>query len=303
MSRTVKVGRRHIELTHQDKLFFPEAGLTKGDLIAYYGTIAETMIPHMQDRPLSMQRFPDGVEGGGFYQKEVPAHFPDWIDRVAVEVKESQTSQDQVICNSVETLVYLANQGCITPHGWLSRSGHLHDPNRLIFDLDPPGDDFDVVRDTARRLREMLQAVELVPYVMTTGSRGLHIVVPLDQSADFETVRTFARDLAEKVAARAPDHLTLETQKRKRQGRLFLDYLRNAYAQTSVLPYAVRPYPQAPVATPLDWNELDRSNLHPRRYTIENIFRRLGQKADPWRDIDRQAQSLTEPRRRLDDLD
>ncbi len=303
MSKRVKVGGQHIELSHQDKLYFPEADLTKGDLVDYYRAIAETMLPHMQARPLSLQRFPDGLEGGGFYQKEVPDHFPAWIDRVTIEVKEKETTQAQVVCNKAETLVYLANQGCLTPHGWLSRSDRLHHPDRLIFDLDPPGDDFEAVRQAAYRLRAMLQAVELVPFVMTTGSQGLHLVVPLDRSADFDAVRRFARDVAERVVARAPEQLTLETQKDKRRGRLFLDYLRNAYAQTSVVPYAVRPQPQAPVATPLDWEELDREDLHPQRYTIENIFRRLGQKADPWREIDRQARSLSEARRPLEALD
>jgi bifunctional non-homologous end joining protein LigD len=172
----------------------------------------------------------------------------------------------------------------------------------MIFDLDPPGDDFEIVRRGARALRQVLQEAELFARVMTTGSRGLHVTVPLDRSAGFDTVRDFARQVAELLAARQPEEFTVETRKDKRRGRLVLEYLRTAYGQTAVPPYAVRARPGAPVAAPLDWDELSDGDLTARSYTIRNIFRRLGQKGDPWKGLGRHARSLQEPARRLEDL-
>jgi bifunctional non-homologous end joining protein LigD len=302
VSKTIQIGSHSVKLSSLDKLFFPDDGITKGDIVDYYRRIAETMLPYLKNRPLSMQRFPDGLGGGGFYQKEMPDYFPDWIDRTSLEVKEEKTTQWQVVCNHQATLVYLANQACLTPHVWLSQVDRLDYPDRLIFDLDPPTGDFEPVRRAARALREMLQELELAAYVMTTGSQGVHVVVPLDRQADFDTVRSFARDLVDLLAGRAPEHLTTEIRKEKREGRVFLDYLRNAYGQTAVPPYAVRAKLGAPVATPVEWEELADPDLHPQRYTIHNIFRRLGQKTDPWAGMSQAAQSLTPARQRLESL-
>lgn len=285
MSETIIFNGRTIELSHTDKLYFPQEGVTKGDLIGYYRRIADTMLPYIRQRPLTMQRFPNGIEESGFYQKEVSDYFPEWIERVMVPVESEAEDQPQVVCNDAATLVYLANQGCITPHVWLSRVGNLDYPDRLIFDLDPPDDNFELVRMAALKLRETLEAAELVPFVMTTGSRGLHVTVPLDGEADFDTVRAFARHLADHLAEQEPEQFTTETRKAARRGRLFLDYLRNAFAQTAVPPYAVRAKPGASIATPLDWDELNRPDLDSRRYHIGNIFQRLGQKEDPWREM------------------
>lgn len=300
--RTLSVDGRTITISNWDKVFFPEAGLTKGDLVRYYQRIAGAMLPHLRDRPLTMQRFPDGIDEGGFYQKEVPDHFPEWIRRVPIMVEEEGQEQPQLVCDDAATLLYLADQGCVTPHVWLSRADQLHHPDKLIFDLDPPDDAFGPIRAAARSLREVLEAIGLAPFVMTTGSRGLHVVVPLDRSAGFDTVRDFAHDLARLLARRAPDDLTVEIRKAKRRGRLFLDYLRNAYGQNAVAPYAVRARPGAPIATPLDWDELGGSDMHAQYYTVENIFRRLGQKDDPWAAIWDQARSLEKPRQELDAL-
>jgi bifunctional non-homologous end joining protein LigD len=245
-----------------------------------------------------MQRFPNGVGRPGFYAKQAPDHFPDWIDRVDVEVLETGEAQPQVVINNPETLVYLADQACITPHTWLSRAGDLHQPDKLIFDLDPP-QTFESAREAARLLREFLDELGLVSYVMTTGGRGLHIGVPLDGRAEFEVVRGFARGLSNVLAAREPKKLTTETRKNARRGRLFLDYLRNAYAQTSVPPFAVRARPDAPIATTLTWDELDDPDLHSQSYTLANIRRRWADAGDPWADFHRRGQSLDEARARL----
>ena len=301
MSETIEVDGQEIALSNLDKVFYPQEGITKGDVVDYYRRMAPVMVPHMRERPLNMQRFPDGIAGYGFYQKEVPDYFPDWIGRVEVEVKEENAYQTQVVCDRAATLVYLADQACLTPHVWLSRSRHLHQPDRLVFDLDPPkgSDDFNPVRQAARRLRQLLDQLGLRPYLMTTGSQGLHVVAPLDEQDSFDTVRDFCRDLAELVARRAPEELTTAPRKEKREGRLFLDYLRNAYGQTTVTPYAMRPLPGAPVATPLEWEELDRSDLDAQSYRLDNIFRRLGQKDDPWATMGEQARSLAEPQEQL----
>ncbi len=303
MSRKkIKVGSRTIEVANLDDVIFPDEEVTQGGLVDIYRRLADTMLPHLEGRPLTMQRFPDGIQNEGFYQREAPDYFPDWITRVSVEVGEDDEKQSEVICDSEATLAYLVDQGLVTPHVWLSRADRLHYPDKLIFDLDPPDSDFEPVRLAADLLHDLLDTLRLVPYVMTTGSRGAHVVVPLDRSADFDTVRGFAKDVAQMLAEREPDRLTVEGRKDKRDDRLFLDYLRNAYGQNSVAPYGVRAKPGAPVATPLDWDELSDPGLYSQSYTVKNIFRRLGQKEDPWKEIMRHARSLSEPRNRLDDL-
>lgn len=299
-TETIHCNSHTIELSNTDKVFFPDAEITKGNLIDYYHRIADTMLPHLHQRPIVMHRFPDGLQGEGFVQQDMPDYFPDWVERVTVKKKGGRVTHP--VCNEAATLVYLANQACTMPHIWLSRVEKLNYPDRLIFDLDPPGNDFTPVREAARSLHQLIEEIGLVPFVTTTGSRGLHVVILLDTSWDFDGVRTFAQDLAEVLRQRNPENLTTEQYKEKRGDRLFLDTKRNAYAQTAVAPYAVRMKPGAPIATPLDWDELEDSDLHPQRYTIRNIFRRLGQKADPWQNIDRHARSLDEPRQHLDDF-
>jgi bifunctional non-homologous end joining protein LigD len=299
--KQIKVGGRTIEVGNLDKVIFPDTGITQGDLMDYYRRIAETMLPYMEGRPLTMQRFPDSIQHEGFYQRTAADYFPDWITQISVKVEEKGEKHPQVICDSEATLVYLVDQGLITPHIWLSRADKLDYPDKLIFDLDPPDDDFAPVREAAQALHALLDTLGLAAFLMTTGSRGAHVVVPLDRSADFDTVRDFAKDAARVLVQQNPHRFTVETRKNKRQGRLFLDYLRNAYGQNSVAPYAVRAKPGAPVATPLDWEELSDTSLNAQSYTIENIFRRLGQKEDPWKRMMRHARSLDKPRDRLNE--
>lgn len=300
LKETLRFGRYAVEVSNRDKVLFPDAGVTKGDLVDYYRRIAERMVPHLEERPVAMQRFPDGIDAEGFYQKDAPDYFPDWIERVTVE-KEGGTVT-HVVCRNEATLVYLANQAVVTPHVWLSRVDDLHRPDRMIFDLDPPGVDFEPVRSAARALRGLLDELGLVAWPLVTGGRGLHVVVPLRRGERFDSVRGFARGVAEVLASREPDRFTTETRKAKRRGRLFLDYLRNAYAQTAVPPFAVRPRPGAPVAVPLDWDDVDDPGLRGDAYTVGNVFRRLSQTDDPWRGMARHARSLDRPRERLEGL-
>ncbi len=273
-----------VDVTNPDKIFFPGSGITKGDLVAYYSKISRVMLPHLKDRPLTMHRFPEGIGGKGFFQQGVPDYFPAWIDTIPVAKKEGGIL-NRVLCNREETLVYLANQGCITPHIWLSQSNHLELPDKIVFDLDPSRQEYDLVLLAAFKLREVLEEMGLHTFVMTTGSKGLHIIVPMQPRLGFDAVRGFAREIAAGVADKNPAQFTIEQRKEKRGSRVYIDISRNAYGQTSVAPYAVRSIEGAPVATPLDWEEIRSRRLTPQRYHMKNIFRRLGQKEDPWKNI------------------
>lgn len=295
MDEQLQLGSYTIELSSLDKMYFP--GITKREFIDYYHRIADTMLPYLVDRPVTMQRFPDGLQGSGFFQQNVSEYFPDWIETATVDKEDGQTTH--VLCNNVATLVYLANQGCITPHVWLSRVDNLHFPDRLILDLDPSvPDDIESVRFAARLVRDLMEALKLIPFIMTTGSSGFHIVVLLDRSQPFEMVRDFVQDVADLLAVLYPHQLTTERLKKKRGNRIYLDTLRNSYAHTGVPPYGVRPKPTAPIATPIEWDELN-SEMHPQRYTIQNIFRRLAQKPDPWANMANHVCSLDDEARFL----
>lgn len=302
--KSVELDGHEVELSNLDKVFFPDEGITKGDVIDYYREVAEVMLPHLRDRPISMQRYPEGLREEGFYQKEIGGHFPDWIERVTLE-KEAGGKTTYVLCQDAASLVYLANQAVVTPHVWLSRADRPRRPDRLIFDLDPPESGeggFDLVKAGARAIRDLLEELDLVPFVMTTGSRGLHVTVPLERRQEFDAARDFARKVSELTAHRDPNRFTVAQRKDKRAGRLFLDYLRNGYAQTGVAPYAVRGRAGAPVATPLEWDELSDAELGPRSYTIGNLLRRLGQRDDPWKRISDAAKPLGGPRGKLAEL-
>ncbi|MBD3166634.1 ATP-dependent DNA ligase [bacterium] len=292
-------GGRTIETSREDKVLFPDSGITKGDLVEYYEKVADTLLPYLEERPVTMKRYPEGINGFNFFQKDKPDHFPDWIETETVP-KEDGTV-DHVIVNDLATLVYLVQQACITPHVWLGTRDDLRHPDRMILDLDPPGDrteDFALVREAALDLQAGFKAMELPLYVMTSGSKGLHLWTSLDRTADYDTVRGFGEQLAEALSDAKPDRYTVAKRKDQRKGRLFIDYLRNSYAQTSAPPYAVRARPGAPVATPLDWNEVT-SDLGPRRYTVKNLLRRLGQKGDPWKGMERRAVALTDTADRI----
>jgi len=296
-SGVIEVDGHEIELSNTAKVLFPQAGLTKGELIGYYRRVAPTMLPHLAGRPLSFERYPDGIETNGFMQKNASDYFPSWIRRARVAKENGEV--EHVVADNAATLVYLANQACVTLHVGLARVHRIHHPDRLVFDFDPSEEDFAKVKRAARAARRLLEEAGLVPFVQTTGSRGLHVWVPLEPEATFDQVRGFAADLADRLVAQAPEELTTEQRKAKRGTRVFVDVARNAYGQTAVAPYSVRARAAAPVATPMDWTELDDPGLGPGRYTITNLFRRLGQKPDPWAEIGRHARPLAAARERL----
>ena len=301
-TRTVRAGRRTLEVHRPDKVLFPGDGsgkeYTKADLVDYYLSVAPWMLPHLRGRPLMLERHPDGVRGPRFMQKNTPDHYPDWVHRV--ELPKEGGTVCHTVCDDTATLVYLADQACLTLHRWLSRADRPERPDRLVFDLDPAEDDFGQVRRAARLVGELLDELGLPSGLMTTGSRGLHVVVPLAGSPGFDEVREFARDLADTLAAAHPDQLTTANLKKDRGDRLYLDVQRNAYAQTAVAPFAVRALPGAPVAAPLTWDQLDDHDVHARRWTIADAVEQARTK--PWADLPGRARSLGPARRRLEAL-
>lgn len=235
----VRAGRRTLSVHRPDKVLFGDDGLTKADLAEYYRRIARYMVPELKGRPLMLERHPEGITAQPhFMQKDTPEHYPDWVHTTEV-AKEGGTVR-HTVCDDSATLVFLADQACVSLHRWLSTTAHLEAPDRLVFDLDPPGDDFGAVRHAARLTKELLDELKLPSMLMTTGSRGLHVTVPLDGRTSFDECHAFARDAAEVLAARDPGRLTTAVRKNRRGGRLYLDIQRNIYAQTAVAPWSVR---------------------------------------------------------------
>jgi bifunctional non-homologous end joining protein LigD len=298
---TVRVGRITVELSHTGKVLFPDAGITKGDLVAYYQHTAGAMLPWLRDRPVAMRRYPDGITTTEIMQKNVPGYFPDWITRA--EIRKQGGSVRQVICDKPATIVYLANQACIELHAFLSTLDRIGNPDQLIFDLDPPdADRFGDVRSAALLLRDLLEdELGLAAFLKTTGGKGLHVHVPLNARAGFDAARGFAQDVAALLAAGNPGLVTTEQRKDKRGKLVYLDVMRNAYAQLAVAPYSVRARPSAPVATPLSWDELD-DKLRPGQFTIRTVPDRvsgLSRSDDPWAGLGRRAAGLARAQERL----
>ncbi|MER7572192.1 non-homologous end-joining DNA ligase [Streptomyces sp. NPDC126514] len=301
--RSVRAGRRTVELHRPGKVLFPGDGgtkeYTKADLVDYYRSVAPFMLPHLRGRPLMLERHPDGLDGPRFMQKNTPESYPEWVTRV--EVPKEGGTVCHTVCDDTATLVLLADQACLTLHRWLSRAGRLDRPDRMVFDLDPAGDDFGQVREAARLLGELLDELDLPSALMTTGSRGLHVIVPLNGHHDFDEVRAFSRDVADTLASAHPDRLTTAARKKDRGERLYLDIQRNAYAQTAVVPFTVRARPGAPVAVPVDWAALDDPELHARRWTIADAVDQA--RTNPWAGLLGRGRALGPARRRLNALD
>jgi bifunctional non-homologous end joining protein LigD len=288
----VKRTLRQVSLTHADKVLFPDDGITKADLADHYARVADAMLPHVRRRPLNMWRFNDGIDGQRVVQQELPRGAPSWLPTVRTPRRRGGSVR-HAMANDASALRWLANQNCVTPHVWLARADRLERPDRLVFDLDPPeGVDFAAIRRAALALGELLRDRGLAPFAMTAGSRGVHVLVPLRRTRESDDVRDAARALAEELADAHADELTTEWRKAQRAGRILVDTARNTYAQTVVAPYATRPLPGAPVATPLAWDELEDDGLHAQRWTLRTIGERLDAVGDPWDGIARHARSL-----------
>ena len=276
------------QISRPDKVLDADSALTKADLAAHYERVADVMLPHLAGRPLVLHRFPDGLDAGGFYQKQAPDGAP--LATVTVPAQNERGHVEHLLfdpdsgSDGEEGLRYLANQAVVELHRWLARADDLDHPDLLVLDLDPPHRrDLAVLRRAVRATRDLIGEIGLTPYLMATGSRGYHVVAPLDRTADFDDVRGVARAVADWLAAAAPDDLTTEQRIAKRGNRIYLDTNRNAYAQTTVAPYSPRARPGAPVAVPLDFSELSR--VEPDGHDTVSIARRLARKTDPWADM------------------
>lgn len=285
-------GNSKIVISHPEKVLFPEQNFTKQDLATYYQQVSGAILPFLKNRPLMLHRFPQGIGHHGFYQKDISDSFPEWIDRVSV-ARENQAPIDQAVLNTKPALLYAINQNTIVLHPWLSTVKDLHKPDKLIFDLDPGKAGFKTAVKGALLLCELLETkYQLTCFVMTTGSSGLHVTIPIKPEETFDVVRPFAHALGEELSTAYPKDFTTEQRIEDRQGRLFVDYMRNSYAQTAVAPYAVRAITNAPVAAPLFWEELKDKNLAPRMYNIETMPQRLKEVGNPWQDFRKKAKSL-----------
>lgn len=274
-------------ISHPEKVLFPEVGITKADLADYYRRIAPYLLPFLKDRPLTLRHFPKGITEKGFFHKHAADYYPDFLERLRVPMRSKGGEEmEMIMADEVADLVYLAGQNVIELHTGLSQAAALDKPDQLIFDLDPADDDFAKVRHTALALKELLDQYQLPCFVKTTGSRGLHIHVPVQPERPFAKAKKVARRIAEQLHAQHPELATLEHRKEKRGDKVFIDYLRNDYGMTAIAPYALRALPHAPVATPIEWTELEKSGVEAQTYHLSNIFRRLGQKDPlPWHDF------------------
>lgn len=275
----VSVNGKTLELTNLEKVFWPEKGLLKGDLIKYYYEVSPWILPHLRDRPIVMKRYPDGIEGKSFYQKRCPEYAPPWLETVAIGGGEE--SINYCLCNNEAALVWLINQGCIEIHPWLSSTQSLSRPDFMVFDLDPSeGVSFSQVIEVALAVKECLDLCRLTGFLKTSGASGIHIYVPLKTLYSYAQVREAAKIIAELVCSRVPALATVERTVRNRTGKVYVDYLQNGEGKTIASVYSVRPVPAASVSMPLSWEEIETRAVEPDMFTIESVRKRLEERGD-----------------------
>jgi bifunctional non-homologous end joining protein LigD len=271
-------------ITHPEKILFPDDGITKGDLAAYYEAVAPFMLPHISGRPVTMERFPAGIGEKGFIQKDVSKGFPEWLERV--EVPKKGGTVRHALVNDLRSLLWVVNQNTITPHVWTSRVPNLNQPDICVFDLDPASDDDpDTLRDAALQLRDLLDEHGQRSWIKTSGSKGFHIVVRMDRKTTKGAAARFANRVGRQLVERDPDHLTQEFSKADRNGRIYVDTGRNGYSATFAAAYAVRPKRGAPVSAPCTWDEVRSGSVGPRTFTLRNMRKRLEKVGEVWGDL------------------
>jgi bifunctional non-homologous end joining protein LigD len=278
-------------ITHPEKVLFPDDGITKGEMAAYYEAIAPIMLPHIRGRPITMERYPNGIHQKGFMHKDVSKGFPDWLERVEVPKKDGIVHH--AIVTDTRSLLWLANQNTITPHVWSTRAPDLYHPDICMFDLDPSVDDAEMLRSAALGLRDFLAELGLPSWVKTSGSKGFHIAVPLDGKTDMGQVSGFAHHVGAMLVRLAPDHLTQEFSKADRGRRIFIDAGRNGYSATWAATYAVRAKPGAPVSAPCTWEEVEKGEIGPRSLDLRSMADRVAKVGDLWADMRKKKRSLT----------
>jgi bifunctional non-homologous end joining protein LigD len=296
--------RDDVPISHPEKVLFPEDGITKGDLCAYYERVAPLMLPHLRGRPITLERFPGGIRQKGFIQKDVSKGFPPWLERVEVEKRggHDEAPVHYPLAGDARSLLWLANQNCITPHVWCSRVPRLECPDVCVIDLDPSTDDAPAVGRAALLVREIFDELGVPSFVKTSGSKGFHIVVPLDGGAGFDVSWRFARGTGAVLVKRHPAVFTQEFIKADRAGRIFVDTGRNAPGATFAASYAVRPQPGAPVSAPCTWAEIEGGHVGPRSFTLRSMRSRIDEQGDVWRELPPAATSLKTPMTALERL-
>jgi len=287
-------------ITHPDKVLFPADGITKGELAHYYEQIAPVMLPHVSNRPLTMERYPAGIEKKGFIQKDVSKGYPDWLLRVELEKRDGTLWHP--LLNDTRALLWAANQNCITPHVWSSRVPHLEQPDLCLFDLDPSVSDSAALQRAALAVRDTLAELGLRSWIKTSGSKGFHIAVPMDSQTRFEPLALFAHGVGALLVERNPTHLTQEFLKSARQDRILVDTGRNAPSATYAAPYAVRARPGAPVSAPCTWEELESGKVGPESFKLEDMPERVARVGDLWGDLHAEPASLEGALQKLSQL-
>jgi bifunctional non-homologous end joining protein LigD len=277
-------------ITHPEKVLFPNDGITKGDLASYYEMIAPFMLPHIRGRPVTMERYHRGIGAPGFFQKDVSKGFPDWLERAEVP-KKGGTVHHPLVCDT-RSLLWLANQNSITPHVWISRTPDLYRPDICVFDLDPSEERPDDLRLAALLVRDLLVELGLKSWAKTSGSKGFHIVVPLDQQVGYDEVAAFTHRVGGLLVRRDPDRLTQEFNKADRGGRILVDTGRNSYSATFAAAYSVRAKPGAPVSAPCTWDELESGVATPQAFTLGTMAKRIAEVGDLWEGMLFHKQSL-----------
>jgi bifunctional non-homologous end joining protein LigD len=284
-------------ISHPEKVLFPDDGITKGDLAAYYEAMAPVILPHLRGRPVTMERYPSGIGKKGFWQKDVSKGFPEWLERVEVPKKDGVVHHP--VITDVRSLLWVTNQNTITQHVWTSRTPELFYPDICVFDLDPSKDDTAAVRAAAIGLRDLLAELGLPSWVKTSGSKGFHIVVPLDGKSNMDQVARFANAVGVLSVKLAPDHLTQEFSKVDRKGRIYVDTGRNGYSATFAAAYTVRAKHGAPVSAPCTWEEIEQGEAAPATFTLRTMPDRVAKIGDVWAEMRKRARSLTRPAEKL----
>ena len=284
-AEVMKVGKVELKLTNQQKIYWPAEKITKGDLVSYYKDISAFILPYLKDRPQSLNRFPNGIKGASFYQKDINRDIvPAWLKTENIYSESNKANIDYLICNDQATLIYMANLGCIEINPWNSRITNITNPDWLVVDLDPEDISFKEVVKAALETKKVCDSMEIDCYCKTSGATGLHIYVPLAAKYDYEIARNFANLIAKKVNAALPDTTSLLRVPQKRKKKVYLDFLQNSKGQTLAAAYSVRPKPGATVSTPLEWKEVN-DKLDPTLFTIKTIFKRLDKKGDLWKSV------------------
>lgn len=290
--RTLKLNGKNVTLSNQQKIYWPDEKITKGELIDYYLSVAQYLLPYLKDRPLSLHRFPNGIKGSSFYQKDLDTEtIPSWIKTIPLHASSTGKDVDYLICNNEATLAYMVNLGCIEVNPWLSRTSHLDHPDHVVMDLDPEDISFKAVIETALCIKEILDAMKVTAYCKTSGASGLHIYIPTAAKYEYETCRLFAQYIARQTHQQLPGITSIVRAKSQRKKKVYVDFLQNSRGQTVAAPYSVRPKPGASVSTPLEWKEVN-DQLRITDYNIRNTLDRIQQKGDLWQPVQRGRNDL-----------